>query len=73
MIERPNLIAPPESSKMPVRSSDIVPERQEDRESLRLIGTIRSEPLKDVKTILITGGAGFMLVHVLATFTTHYR
>lgn len=61
---------------MPVRSlhhHDIVPERLEDRESLRLIGTIRSEPLSDVKIILITGGAGFMLVHVLATFTTYYR
>lgn len=36
-----------------------------DHESLRLIGTTRFEPLRDVNTILITGGAGFMLVYVL--------
>lgn len=52
---------------------DVVTERPSDDESLRLIGTTRFEPLSDVKTILITGGAGFMLVYVLETSTLHYR
>ena len=59
----PNFITPPESSTSRAQSlhrHDIVSERLEDHETLRLIGTTRSEPRSDVKTILITGGAGFM-------------
>ena len=73
---RPNVITPPESSTSRAQSlnrHDIVSERLESHESLRLIGTTRFEPLSDVKTILITGGAGFMLVHALATFTIYSR
>ena len=73
---RPILITPPDSSTskaQSVRHRDVVTERPSDHESLRLIGTTRFEPLGDIKTILITGGAGFMLVYVLAAFTIHHR
>lgn len=73
---RPSIITPPESSILRAQSvphHDVVTERMSDHESLRLIGTTRFEPLSDVKTILITGGAGFMLVYVLAAFAIHHR
>jgi len=73
---RPSFITPPESSTSRAQSvhhHDVVTECLSDHESLRLIGTTRFEPLSDVKTILITGGAGFMLVYVLAAFTIHHR
>lgn len=69
-------LTPPESSESRVPSvhhHDVVTERPGDLDSLRLIGTTRFEPMNDVKTILITGGAGFMLVYILATFTLNHK
>ena len=71
-----NMVTPPDSSiswPQSVHHHDIATEQPSDHDSLRLIGTTRFEPLSDVKTILITGGAGFMLVYVLAAFTIHHR
>ena len=53
-----------------VHHHDVFTDPLSDHESLRLIGTTRFEPLSNVKAILITGGAGFMLVHVMVAFTT---
>ena len=60
----PATLTPPDSAAVSRAQSenpyDTTTEPSSDHESLRLIGTTRFEPLKDVKAILITGGAGFM-------------
>ncbi|ERF68061.1 hypothetical protein EPUS_08497 [Endocarpon pusillum Z07020] len=68
-------LTPPESSgsRVPsVHHHDVVTERPGDLDSLRLIGTTRFEPMNDVKTILITGGAGFIGSWVTRHLTVRY-
>ena len=62
---------PPESSTsktQSVDSQDGISERPSDHDSLRLIGTTKFPPLKNVKTIFITGGAGFMSVYIVERY-----
>lgn len=42
---------------------------ESDKECLRLIGSTRFKPRRDIKSILVTGGAGFMYVRVTRTNT----
>ncbi|MCJ1416067.1 hypothetical protein MMC32_002402 [Xylographa parallela] len=68
-------LTPPESSVSRAQSihhHDVVIQDPSDQESLRLIGTTRFEPLSDVKTILITGGAGFIGSWVTRHLTVRY-
>lgn len=54
-------LTPPDSPRMKPRSVSL-DTLTDDEETLNLIGTTRFIPRKDIKNILITGGAGFMLV-----------
>jgi dTDP-glucose 4,6-dehydratase len=53
-----HFLTPPGSP--PVKDLALDTGRASDLEGQSLIGTTRFEPRSDVKSILITGGAGFM-------------
>lgn len=69
-------LTPPESS-VPGSDSqhphELMSEGSSDHDSLRLIGTTRFPPLDEVKTIFITGGAGFMSVSIVVPMDPHQR